>query len=134
MTVTAAQAFPWTDALTDAYIRQQTGIPKARPVSLWSLVDPKDGDRPAIALHLLVKVAICGSQSRRLTLKEIQRALMNRFEYFGGRANDASWMTSLRHVLSNYDAFRNSKEANERVSYWRVDFSGGDGRRCLPVR
>ncbi|KAJ7220207.1 hypothetical protein GGX14DRAFT_355342 [Mycena pura] len=112
------------------YVREQLCIPLGLPVNLWSV--PDDGLRPATALHLLVRLAICGSEKRMLTLQGIYEALQERFAFFRSTNghDTVAWQGSVRHAMSLYRIFVNRERDmgdKGRGSYWTIDIRNGEG-------
>ncbi|KAF8645859.1 hypothetical protein AX16_007517 [Volvariella volvacea WC 439] len=111
------------------YLRGQFNIPPDRPVDLWALPDPQPGERPPHPLPVLIKLAIYGSEKKKLTLKGIYEAIENRFEYYRNDKKEA-WKHSIRHNLSLNKVFRRcSRPITEpgKGSYWELDVSNGEG-------
>ncbi|KAF8645878.1 hypothetical protein AX16_007536 [Volvariella volvacea WC 439] len=115
------------------YLRKQLGIAPGLPVDLWSLPDPPPGQRPSYTLPVLVKLAIYGSENKRLTLQGIYDAIAERFEYYRKQKKNA-WKHSIRHNLSLNKVFRRAYRAvvdtdakGDRGGFWVLDFSEGEG-------
>ncbi|KAJ7082883.1 hypothetical protein B0H15DRAFT_785330, partial [Mycena belliarum] len=110
------------------YFRSRLNLPRDVPVSLWSVPDTADGQRPSLPLPLLAQLAIYGSEEKRLSLQGIYSALVSRFTYFRDNAWDSKWKNSIRHALSLYSAFvkisRPIQEAG-KGDYWTLN-------PCLP--
>ncbi|KAJ6460226.1 hypothetical protein C8R45DRAFT_770130, partial [Mycena sanguinolenta] len=107
-------------------LRIALGIPRDKPVSLLSILDPPNGEKPPVPLRLLIGLAIYGSELKSLTLQGIYDALSERFEYF--RAQDdlgiLSWRKSVRHALSLYSIFtkiERGKADPGKGCYWILD-------------
>lgn len=83
------------------YLRHTLGLPRDRPVDLWALVDPPGRGKPNQPYPTLMKLAIFGSPQKKLTLQEIYKALIDRFEWFTDNANEAAWKVrcNCRHYL-----------------------------------
>lgn len=62
-----------------------------QPIDLWALQDPPGREKPAQTLPNLVKLAIFGSRKKKLTLQEIYRALIDRFDWFKDHDMELSW-------------------------------------------
>ncbi|KAJ7146750.1 hypothetical protein C8R44DRAFT_601204, partial [Mycena epipterygia] len=119
-------AFQQTSRFPDAgdYLRQQLNLPPNAPVSLWSVPEPSGGEKPNIPLPMLIKLAIYGSQKKRLTLQEIYAELCARFQWFRDHNTDAAWKNSIRHNLSLNKVFKNmQRPVTEpgKGSYWELD-------------
>lgn len=86
-------SFPTAPDGSDAeqYLRHQLGLPRDRTVDLWALQDPPEREKPSQPLPNLVKLAIFGSPKKKLTLQEIYRALVDRFDWFKDHEADLSW-------------------------------------------
>lgn len=80
---------PPSDA--ERYLRLQLGLPHDKPVDLWALEEPPYGQKPNQSYANLIKLAIMGSPTRTLTLGEIYKALIDRFECFRGNSNNMAW-------------------------------------------
>lgn len=89
-------AFQQTSRFPDAgdYLRQQLNLPPGAMVSLWCLQEPAGGEKPTIPLPMLIKLAIYGSQKKRLTLQEIYQEIANRFTWFREHFDDQAWRVS----------------------------------------
>ncbi|KAJ6484046.1 hypothetical protein C8R45DRAFT_295691 [Mycena sanguinolenta] len=123
----------------DEYLRVALGIPRHKPVSLWSIIDPPDGEKPPIPLRLLIGLAIYDSDQKSLTLQGIYDALSDRFKYF--RRQDSigiqSWRKSVRHALSLYSFFtkiERRKADPGKGCYWMLDVAaaGVEGQYTRP--
>ncbi|KAJ6460222.1 hypothetical protein C8R45DRAFT_842777 [Mycena sanguinolenta] len=108
------------------YLRMALGIPRDKPVSLLSILDPPNGEKPSIPLRLLIGLAIYDSDQKSLTLQGIYDALSDRFKYF--RVQDdlgiQSWRKSVRHALSLYSVFtkiERRKGDPGKGCYWMLD-------------
>ena len=75
----------------ELYLRLQLGLPRDRPVDLWALEDPPDRGRPNQSYPNLTKLAIFGSPKKKLTLQEIYKALIDRFEWFKDNEDELAW-------------------------------------------
>jgi hypothetical protein len=64
------------------HLRQSVGIPAGLPVSLSSVVDPPNGERPGVPLPSLVQLAIYETPAKSLTLQGVYKAIAARFKYF----------------------------------------------------
>lgn len=86
-------------------IHDVVGIPPEKPISLYSLPDPRPGEKPDYTYATLVKIAIWESPAKKLTLQEIYDALEARFLWFKSCNNPNSWKVSTcpNSVLSNLD-------------------------------
>lgn len=80
---------PFQDA--GNYLRTQLNIPPGQPVNLDALPDPPPGERPSQALPVLIKLAIYGSERKKLTLMEIYKAIETRFPYYRDMADKKPW-------------------------------------------
>ncbi|KAJ7470755.1 hypothetical protein FB451DRAFT_960229, partial [Mycena latifolia] len=121
----------------EEYFRSQLHLPLETPVNLWSIAESADGRRPSLSLPLLTKVAIYGSDAKKLTLQGIYGALIDRFRYFREHRTDNKWKNSIRHALSLYQAFvkvdRPIHEAGHG-DYWTLDLSLGEGYKRVRKR
>lgn len=75
-------------------IHDVVGIPPEKPISLYSLPDPRPGEKPDYTYATLVKIAIWESPAKKLTLQEIYDALEARFLWFKSCNNPNSWKVS----------------------------------------
>ena len=75
----------------EAYLRQQLRIPKHKPVDLSVVPQPANREKPNYPYPELMKLAIFGSPRKALTLQGIYEALIDRFEWFQDRADEAAW-------------------------------------------
>lgn len=75
-------------------LRTLLGFGPDEEVSLNSLVDPPDGEKPGYPYPTLIKLAIYGSPNKRLTLQDIYAALIARFKWFREHQNDMAWQVS----------------------------------------
>jgi hypothetical protein len=68
------------------------GIGPDQEISLEVLEDPPLGKKPNYPYPTLAKLAIHGSERKKLTLQEIYTALEDRFEWFKVRStNETAW-------------------------------------------
>ncbi|KAJ7932280.1 hypothetical protein B0H13DRAFT_1549188, partial [Mycena leptocephala] len=116
------------------YLRQQLNLPPGSPVSLWSVSEPARGERPTIPLPMLIKLAIYGSPKKKLMLQEIYSELISRFQWFHEHQEEQAWKNSIRHNLSLNKVFKNRKVPLQKVGYWELDISGGEGCKRAPKR
>jgi Forkhead domain len=73
-------------------LRQMLGIGPNQEISLAVLDDPPPGEKPNYPYPTLAKLAIHGSERKKLTLQEIYTALEDRFEWFRQRSSsDTAW-------------------------------------------
>ncbi|GJJ11444.1 hypothetical protein Clacol_005677 [Clathrus columnatus] len=76
-----------------------------------TLADLQDGDpnhkggRPPHGMRFIIECAIYGSPEQRLTLREIQIAMVRRFAWFSD-LNNRGWQNSVRHALSRLTDFK----------------------------
>ncbi|KAL5504144.1 hypothetical protein ACEPAH_8217 [Sanghuangporus vaninii] len=116
------------------------GLPMGAPLNLWSLADPETPDaKPQYNYHVLVKLAILGNKGQKATLQDILRAIRLRFPYYANlpKQDAIAFSNSIRHLLSLLAAFvREPKPVTEpgKGSYWRVDFSKGEGNKRIRKR
>ncbi|KAL5525781.1 hypothetical protein ACEPAG_7118 [Sanghuangporus baumii] len=116
------------------------GLPVGSPLNLWSLADPETPDvKPQYNYHVLVKLAILGNKGQKATLQDILRAIRLRFPYYANlpKQDSVAFSNSIRHLLSLLAAFvREPKPVTEpgKGSYWRVDFSKGEGNKRMRKR
>ncbi|KAJ7133528.1 hypothetical protein C8R44DRAFT_900091 [Mycena epipterygia] len=111
-------------------IRKQLHLPRDVPIDLWSVGEPADGSRPSMPLTILTKLAIYGTETKRLTLQGIFRELIGRFRWYNEHQNETKWKNSIRHALSLHQAFRKLRRPmheSGKGCYWTLDMSGGDG-------
>lgn len=76
-------------------LRVLLGFEDGQEVSLRSLVDPPNGEKPGYPYPTLIKLAIHGSPNKRLTLQEIYAAIEERFKWFKDNADDKAWQVCL---------------------------------------
>ncbi|KAJ7501401.1 hypothetical protein B0H11DRAFT_1713673, partial [Mycena galericulata] len=107
------------------YLRQQLNLPPNAVVNLWSIPNPASGEKPTIPLPMLIKLAIYGSEEKKLTLQGIYTDLAKRFQWFREHQDDNAWKNSIRHNLSLNKVFKNMR--TEKGGYWELDVSGGEG-------
>ncbi|TFK17478.1 hypothetical protein FA15DRAFT_761043 [Coprinopsis marcescibilis] len=113
----------------EEYLRTKLGLKPGDPINLWSLPDPEPGQRPPHPYPILIRLAIQGSNNKRLTLKGIYEAVEARFEYYKNDPKGA-WKGSIRHNLSLNKCFRNvNRPLTEpgKGNYWEIDHSQGEG-------
>ncbi|KAF7330214.1 Winged helix DNA-binding domain-containing protein [Mycena venus] len=110
------------------HLRNAVGIPRHLPISLASVLDPPNGEKPPLPYQKLMQLAIYGSEHKSLTLQGIYAALATQFEYF--RAQDRkgmeSWRNSIRHALSLYSVFvkiPRPQHVPGKGSYWVLDIA-----------
>jgi hypothetical protein len=86
-------------------LRKLLGFEEDEEVSLNSLVDPSNGEKPGYPYPTLIKLAIYGSPNKRLTLQEIYAALIDRFQWFREHADDTAWQVCphLKFILLSKD-------------------------------
>ncbi|KAJ7801564.1 hypothetical protein B0H14DRAFT_2895148 [Mycena olivaceomarginata] len=115
-----------------AYLRRQLCLPPAVSVNLWAIADPPDGQKPFASLPTLIKLAIHGSNERRLTLQGICDALVSRFTWFNAHSQDDAWKNSVRHNLSLNKVFHKIPRDVTQVGkgcFWELDLSRGEGHK-----
>lgn len=90
---TALHPSAFENRIPDAgdYLRQQLDIPIDKSVNLWALPDPPGGEKPSIPYPVLIKLALYGSDRKRLTLQEIYSAIQERFEWYRKHSQDNAW-------------------------------------------
>jgi hypothetical protein len=83
-------------------LRQILGMGPNQEISLSALDDPPPGEKPNYPYPTLAKLAIHGSERKKLTLQEIYSALEDRFEWFKQRStSDTAWkVCTRRDVIS----------------------------------
>ncbi|KAK7038613.1 hypothetical protein R3P38DRAFT_2906711 [Favolaschia claudopus] len=112
-------------------LRELLGIPSDKPLNLWSIPDPPEGEKLETSLPILIELAIRGTTLRsekKLTSHEIRDALVERFDYFRRRreAQDTKWESSVRHTLSLKTKFikvasRLGERQRGHGGFWKVD-------------
>ncbi|KIP07645.1 hypothetical protein PHLGIDRAFT_70766, partial [Phlebiopsis gigantea 11061_1 CR5-6] len=105
-------------------LRELLGLAPEEEVSLNTLTEPPNGEKPGYPYPTLIKLAIYGSPNKRLTLQEIYQALIDRFQWFKDNAEDKAWQGSIRHNLSLNKCFRKvPRPISEpgKGSFWVVD-------------
>lgn len=73
------------------YLRQTLGIAPHLPVNLDILPPEIPGVRPEPKLATLVKLAIYGSERKKLTLQDIYTQIMNRYQWYRDNENNVKW-------------------------------------------
>ena len=81
-------------------LRELLGLGEDEEVSLYTLEDPLDGEKPGWPYPTLIKLAIYGSPNKRLTLQEIYAAVENRFKWFRD-SPDKAWQVCPRCMRFN---------------------------------
>lgn len=77
-------------------LRQILGMGPNQEISLWALDNPPPGEKPNYPYPTLTKLAIHGSDRKKLTLQEIYTALEDRFDWFKQRStSDTAWKVRL---------------------------------------
>ncbi|EKM58342.1 uncharacterized protein PHACADRAFT_71603, partial [Phanerochaete carnosa HHB-10118-sp] len=111
--------------------RELLGLGEDAEISLDTLEDPEDEERPSWSYPTLIKLAIYGSPNKRLTLQEIYAAIENRFKWYRA-TTDKAWQGSIRHNLSLNKCFRLvPRPISEpgKGHFWVVDYSQGEGNK-----
>ncbi|KAI5885631.1 winged helix DNA-binding domain-containing protein [Schizophyllum commune H4-8] len=93
-----------------------SGQPK---IGLESLRDSPPGQKPLYQYSTLIYHAIKGSNSQRLTLEEIYRAIETRYSYF--QTAPPEWKTSVLHHLSMNPVFEKVSWAGDKREFWTVN-------------
>jgi Forkhead domain len=93
------QAPPSNEA--EHYLRHQMSLPRDKPVNLWALKDPPNRGKPSQPYPELIKLAIFGSANKKLTLQEIYKALIDRFEWFKDNSNEMAWKVCFKFNMYN---------------------------------
>lgn len=110
----------------ESFLRNQIQIPPNMPVSLQSVPNPPNGERPTQKLQDLVELAIFDSPNKRLALQEIYEALGRQFTWYRNHMSednqwkvclifllvlvDSLWVQgSIRHLLSLQGIFRSER-------------------------
>ncbi|KAJ6529503.1 fork head domain-containing protein [Mycena vulgaris] len=89
-----------------------------------------DAQKASIPLPALIKLAIYGSENKRLPREEIYTELTLRFKWFREHRQEQAWKNSIRHNLSLNKVFRRIEQpATEagKGSYWELDVSRAEG-------
>ncbi|KAJ7062704.1 hypothetical protein C8F01DRAFT_1134997 [Mycena amicta] len=110
-------------------MRARLRIRPDQPVSLYAIPDTTDGSRPGTPLRDLIALAICGSENKMLSLRDIFQAIITRFRFYARAAHETGWKNSIRHALSLYSMFvHQPREGGDRGmgGYWRVSVGTGD--------
>ncbi|EIW79095.1 hypothetical protein CONPUDRAFT_36475, partial [Coniophora puteana RWD-64-598 SS2] len=71
-----------SDNQAESFLRSKLRIPAPTKLDLWALPDPPAGEPPSHPYRVLNCLAIWGSPQRRLQLREIRQALMDRFDWY----------------------------------------------------
>ncbi|TDL25842.1 winged helix DNA-binding domain-containing protein, partial [Rickenella mellea] len=108
------------------------GMEPGVPLSLSSLRDPEDGQKPDYTYPVLIKLAIHESPTSCLTLQEIYEVIQRRFPWYANcsKKDAAAWRNSIRHTLSLLAIFqKKSRPITEpgKGHYWYLDFTKGAG-------
>ncbi|KAF8152669.1 hypothetical protein K438DRAFT_1687949 [Mycena galopus ATCC 62051] len=114
------------------YLRTQLCLSPTIPVNLWAIADPPEGQKPFASLPTLIKLAIHGSEDRRLTLQGICDALATRFTWYHAHRLDDAWKNSVRHNLSLNKVFRKIPRDVTQMGkgcFWELDLSHGEGHK-----
>ncbi|KIJ29651.1 hypothetical protein M422DRAFT_188121, partial [Sphaerobolus stellatus SS14] len=85
---------------------------------------PDTNEKPNHILPVIVRSAILGSPKQRLTIREIYKAIENKFPYF--RTTEVNWKDSIRHNLSLNKLFEKVPRPLTDPgigSYWTVNIS-----------
>jgi hypothetical protein len=72
-------------------LHELLGLDPGVTISLDSLRDPPQGQKPEYTLPTLVKIAILSSPRQALSLQEIYEAIERRFEWFARVENSKAW-------------------------------------------
>ncbi|KAJ7476313.1 hypothetical protein B0H11DRAFT_1727254, partial [Mycena galericulata] len=107
-------------------IRRHIDVPVNQPLSLMAIPDPENGEKPRATWRLLLKLAIWGSEEKKLTHKGICEALITRFRWFQERRAEKRWKSHVQYQLSLYREFRRTWRS-KKGDYWELDFSNGEG-------
>ncbi|KAJ7578664.1 hypothetical protein C8J56DRAFT_797389, partial [Mycena floridula] len=111
----------------ESFLRNQIHIPPNMPVSLQSVPNPPNGERPTQKLQDLVELAIFDSPNKRLALQEIYEALGRQFTWYRNHmSEDNKWKGSIRHLLSLQGIFRSERRPISepgKGNYWSLDIS-----------
>jgi len=94
---------PPPSAEAEQYLRHQMSLPRDKPVNLWALKDPPNRGKPGQPYPELIKLAIFGSSNKKLTLQEIYKALIDRFEWFKDNSGEMAWKVRLK--INMYNVF-----------------------------
>ncbi|KZV76000.1 winged helix DNA-binding domain-containing protein [Peniophora sp. CONT] len=100
------------------------------PDALSCLQDTND--KPSYTLPIIIRAAILGTASGRLTITDIYAAIIEKYPYFATLPPDDSWKQSVRHHLSLSNRFvKVERRANEpgRGAYWTVDLEAPPGTK-----
>ncbi|VDB96096.1 unnamed protein product [Peniophora sp. CBMAI 1063] len=100
------------------------------PSALSCLQDTND--KPSYTLPIIIRAAILGSASGRLTITDIYGVIIRKYPHFATLPPDDSWKQSVRHHLSLSNRFvKVVRRANEpgRGAYWTVDLEAPPGTK-----
>ncbi|KAJ6464328.1 hypothetical protein DFH09DRAFT_957796, partial [Mycena vulgaris] len=91
----------------EEYFRYKFDVPRGTALNLWTIPEPDNGGKPIETVDggmcTLVKLAIYGSPSKRLTVKAICNMLIERFAWFNEHREDKGWKVRLSMGLTNYN-------------------------------
>lgn len=69
---------------TEEYLRGNLDIPHPKPLNLWALPDDPNILKGRSSISKLIKLAIWGSETKRLTLSQIHKAIQERYPTISG--------------------------------------------------
>ncbi|KZV60121.1 winged helix DNA-binding domain-containing protein, partial [Peniophora sp. CONT] len=79
--------------------------------------------KPRYPLSIIIRAAILGSTSGRLTTADIYTAICDKYPYYAALPVEHAWKQTVRHYLSSNDSFvkvaRSTHELG-RLGYWTV--------------
>ncbi|KAF8523218.1 hypothetical protein JB92DRAFT_3110189 [Gautieria morchelliformis] len=91
---------------------------------------PDTNEKPNHILPVIVRSAILGSPKQKLTIREIYKAIENKFPYF--RTTEVNWKDSIRHNLSLNKLFEKVPRPLTDPgigSYWTVNVTARGAKR-----
>ena len=80
-------------------LRELLGFGPDEEVSLNSISNPPNGEKPGYPYPTLIKLAIYGSPHKRLTLQEIYQSLTERFDWFRNNIDEKAWQVGASCIL-----------------------------------
>ena len=76
------------------------------PVFDESKLSPEELQKPQVSYVVLIHEALSNSKTGTMSLPQIYRAIERKYPYFKLRVTTTGWQSSVRHNLSQHDAFQ----------------------------